>query len=130
MKLSCQKVLGSFNHSKRCEWCGKVLPLQRHHYIARGMGGGRQLDVCINIVLLCAEHHAEAHNGGMRRQIALVLAIRFETSVEAIDEAIYTILRLPKSDKIPRNRDMIGVSTEAKRLVRLAVKDFYERKGS
>ena len=53
-----------FRASNRCEVCGYEGPLNIHHKVPRSKGGTDELD---NLVALCPNHHAEAHEA-LRKQ--------------------------------------------------------------
>ncbi len=53
----------------RCEHpggCNYSYVLDTHHIVGRGLGGGKRKDTPGNLVILCREHHNEAHRLGVK----------------------------------------------------------------
>ena len=48
----------------RCEMCGRIAPLHRHHVVPRSQMGG---DEAGNFMALCFECHRKLHQGKRRR---------------------------------------------------------------
>lgn len=131
MKIVCESLLDEYRRKKRCEWCGTPSNdrAHPHHYKCRGLGGGHQLDLCINIVALCPTCHAKAHGGQIaRHKIGLILAVRYDAMLASIEEALNFIANSPtKLRKIPSSRSMGRLSSEARRLVIIGMRDYFER---
>lgn len=99
------KCLSHFRSLGTCEMCGRrVYPLDPHHaFIKRGVGGGSRLDVREQIAGLCRIpcHHRAEHNTEFNRQIQERIAHREGTTVEAIFDWLWTVLRTPKEKPMP-----------------------------
>jgi len=63
MRVVNPDTLAEARNRSHCEWCGEPAywGLQAAHVIARGMGGGRQLDIPQNLASLCNRCHFESH---------------------------------------------------------------------
>lgn len=92
------KLLKLFRQKPYCEYCGRPGVVQPHHVFARGMSGGNRLDISINLIALCPTGcHRLFHDGKIEREAFLkVIARRERLTVEAIEDAIYTLLRTPR----------------------------------
>jgi len=86
----------------RCPWCGQWAYLQCAHVLARGMGGGRVLDVPINLVPLCARCHVDSHAG--RRPLACdllaVVGAREGLLQHEIERRVRYLARAPKEAEV------------------------------
>ncbi len=101
MRIRSEKTLESFRRKKKCEYCGRPTARTRPHpahYIARGMGGGSQLDHPWNLVSLCWKCHASQHDGNAPHRVELlkIIAAREGKTPEEILTELYRILMLPK----------------------------------
>lgn len=67
MRITNDRLLQEFRAPGHCEWCWEPCPEGRHphHILARGMGGGGQLDVAFNLIGLCWLCHRRYHDGNM-----------------------------------------------------------------
>lgn len=72
-------VLAEFRKAGPCEWCGlKCSRRDPHHIFARGMGGGRRLDLRTNLVGLCRPCHDRAHDGEIGKEALVVIVAKRE----------------------------------------------------
>ena len=102
MKVICKKLRKEFTNAKKCEWCGKSVPhCDAAHVFAKGMGGGRQLDIRINLIALCRRCHQDSHDGNrpMQLDLLLVVAQREDCLQDDIKNVIWLLHRLPKGSK-------------------------------
>jgi hypothetical protein len=90
--------------SPLCQYCGLYCrqPTERHHIVPRGMGGGSRLDILINTLDLGGCWDCDCHGRAQRNEIKQddlfrVVARREKTTVEAIREEIWRLLRTPKT---------------------------------
>ena len=101
-----EALLAEFRYSGTCERCGRRLaPLSAHHaLIKRGMGGGRRLDLKENVAGLCEIpcHNAAENSKEVEREVQEIVARREGTTVEALFEWLWAVLRAPKGGPIPR----------------------------
>ena len=78
------ELLASYHTPGLCEICGKrFAEREPHHFLARGMGGGGQIDVRWNLVALgsskdfCCPCHTKIHAAEIsREQVLAVIATR------------------------------------------------------
>lgn len=88
MTIIDETVLQSFRDARQCEVCDKVGPVEPHHILAKGMGGGKRLDVPYNLVACCRECHTGIHVGnGPPLDYLLATAAKRE---------LYKLMRMPK----------------------------------
>ena len=106
MRIVNEKLLDQFRTSGRCEWCGRRCDKREpHHASARGMGGGKRLDIRSNLMavgfsrsLLCPCHNALENGGKVRDGIAYeVIAEREGTTPEAMEDVRNLFRRMPKA---------------------------------
>ena len=69
MKIVNDDLLAEFRCRPACEVCGRstAAGADPHHLLARGMGGGNQMDVRENLIALCRTCHTAAHAGNIKR---------------------------------------------------------------
>ena len=99
MEVHNPELLRQFREKGKCEFCGQRsgTGLDPHHIFSKGIGGGSQLDVAINLIALCRMCHRYYHNGKIYRQELLeIVAKREGTTLEAIVDEIYRLRRTPK----------------------------------
>lgn len=104
MIIRSPATLDLFRSPGRCQLCRKPCSVREgHHYLARGMGGGNQLDVEINLIALGSsgqfecECHTRVHGGNISRaEVLAVIAKRENAKPGDIEEALYFLTRLPK----------------------------------
>lgn len=94
MKIKNEPLLASFRCPGLCEVCGRPCSVREpHHIFARGMGGGGQLDIPIN---LCAvgqafqcSCHRRHHDGNLPRSVFIeAVAVREGMPVCTIDDTL------------------------------------------
>ena len=74
MIIKDPELLKRKRSATRCEWCGKVRPIDIHHLLSRGAGGS---DVDENLASLCRVCHSDVHNGKIKaRQLRELVAKR------------------------------------------------------
>ncbi len=99
MTIIDDACLQKFREAPFCEYCltpnrGQIHP---HHYLARGMGGGGQLDVRENLCSVCSDCHTRVHTGEIPRHVILALiAVRMKAWPDEIETMLYRLLRTPK----------------------------------
>ena len=99
MKIIDEALLQEFRCKEVCELCGRRTRqgLDPCHYLARGMGSGRRLDVRINLVAACRDCHNKQHSGQLpRRRLLEVIAAREKRTAEAIEAELWALVALPK----------------------------------
>ena len=132
MKIIREETLALYRGSGRCQLCGKACKAREcHHVLARGMGGGRRLDVALNLLAVgsfpCCDCHALIHGGGRIERIMCLEAVaaREGTSWESVEEALHVLARLNGKNSQERLlEDVEGLADEeVKRLVLAALKE-------
>ena len=99
MIIKDELLLAEFRANTHCEFCKRWCPgeLHPHHVFARGMGGGKRLDVRINLLSLCWWCHADYHSGRIsRRELVALVAHREQREPGAMVAEIYRLRRQPK----------------------------------
>jgi hypothetical protein len=98
-----ESLLTQFRRKTHCEWCLRPRrrgELQVNHVFCRGQGGGKRLDIRVNLVSLCWQCHGSYHDGWIkRRELLDLVAAREGTTIEAIITEIYRLRRAPKGVK-------------------------------
>ena len=105
MTIVDDRLLDTLRGPGLCELCGKrCRSREAVHLHAKGMGGGRRVDVPINLLsagrgeAFQCQCHRESHDGNMDRQRLLdAIAKREKCRAEDIDAVLYLIIRLPKN---------------------------------
>lgn len=101
MRIVDEETLDRFRGSGRCSWCHKyVQSRDPAHISAKGMGGGKRLDIAINLVSLCRQCHTASHAGKSptRAELLALVAVREQTTVEEIVDEINRLRRTPKGE--------------------------------
>jgi len=131
MIIKDEAMLKRFRGIGRCQLCNfPCAAREPHHLIRRGFGGGTRFDVAINLISLgvafqCRCHRLISDEEIDREDVLTAVAMREETTLEAIEEAMRFIRGLPKH---PMRADFRGeLSPEGLRLVH---KTFAEWPGS
>ena len=99
MIIKDELLLAEFRAKSHCELCKRWCPgeLDAHHVFARGMGGGKRLDLRINLVSLCRWCHQDYHSGRIsRHELLTLVAHRENRRPGAIATEIYRLRRRPK----------------------------------
>jgi hypothetical protein len=119
-------LMKAFSGPGLCSWCGKAVSSRDpHHVVARGIGGGKRLDVSVNIVSLCTTFsgggncHHMAHNGReiTKSDLLAVIAAREECLQDEIEVVVWLLLRLPKDATDERvKRELSGWNDGERRL--------------
>lgn len=101
-----ETLLFYFRSKHLCEWCGKerlfAESFDPHHIEARGMGGGKRLDVALNLMAVHRLCHSEIEAGGAkakRKCLEIVAKREGLSGPDEVQEAIYRLLRTPKEDE-------------------------------
>lgn len=81
-----------------CIWCGRRGPVEAAHILARGMGGGAQIDSPLNVVPLCRAHHQTHHDKNMPNKAALWAKVEEQLGLEPgqAEDAVRRLLRKRK----------------------------------
>lgn len=101
MKIVNDKLTTSYRRRGPCRCCGKVVDLCGHHIFAKGMEGGKQIDIPCNLVslgmpLMCPCHGS--HHDGNEPLFEDLLAVSaadhdcLQGDIEALRDLI---LRMP-----------------------------------
>lgn len=110
MLIVNKKVVQSIRSAGRCSWCGE--PGNHVHHL-RSKGAG-QLDVRINLALLCHVCHGDAHAGALRRcDLLAVVAAREKALQSDITRVMDMFRRLikPSSAQLSRELALLPRST-------------------
>ena len=94
-------LLEYFRNRRTCEWCGyrDQGRLDPHHVEARGMGGGKRLDVALNLVSVHRFCHQEIEAGGVKAKekcFEIIAKREGLSGPDEVREAIWRLLRTPK----------------------------------
>jgi hypothetical protein len=108
MKIEDSALLAYFRQKPACERCGRRQEggLQPHHILARGHGGGLQMDTPLNLLALCGTIpgfyngcHDEVHSagaGGRRECLDIVARREGLPSGQVVLEALWELQRRRK----------------------------------
>ncbi len=98
-----ESILKDFRGPGQCGWCARWCNhRQAAHLVAKGMGGGKRLDIRINLISLgcafCCNCHGKSHNGErpMYCDLLAVVAAREQTTQDQIEREVAALLRAPK----------------------------------
>lgn len=93
-----EATLQLFREAKCCELCGKPTPggADVHHLIAKGSGGGRRMDVAINLIALDRSCHQNLHAGAVAADLRRIVAKREGVKRDDIQTVLWLLQRLPK----------------------------------
>jgi hypothetical protein len=94
-----ERLLAEFRAKNECERCKRwcLGELDVHHVFAKGMGGGKRLEVRINLLGLCRWCHHDCHSGKIsRRELLALVADREQQRPGSIVTEIYRLRRQPK----------------------------------
>lgn len=125
MKIINKPLLRSYHSKGTCELCGKVCQkCEPHHIVARGMGGGRRLDVRCNLIRVGSSRHfqCQCHSlidtkEGYRRCLE-VSAKREGCKPEEIEAVLYFILNLDKqASKVRIVEQLVKLPEAVRRIV-------------
>ena len=116
MIIRSPETLALFRLPGRCQLCRKPCSVREpHHYIAKGIGSGRTLDVEINLIALGSsgqfkcECHTKVHDGNIPRSDVLAVMSKREIAKGAdIEEALYFLTRLPKDASQEKIVELLG----------------------
>ena len=101
MTVSDQELLAEFR-GKPCEWCqfigDRPKPGDPAHLFHSGIGGGKQLDIRINLASICRLHHTASHAGCSPHQYELIALVAKRENV-AFDFIVDEIRRLQRAEK-------------------------------
>lgn len=102
MKIIDDAVLAEFRAGP-CERCRRPGPCDPHHcFITRGVGGGTRLDMRQNLLSLCFQCHHYCHNvPGVNAECRRIIAKREGSTVEAIENYLWLVLRTDKNQPLP-----------------------------
>lgn len=123
MKIINNKLLATFRQTPACEICHDRARCQPHHIICRGAGGGRRLDVRINLVAVCVFCHARLHGGSggqvLRVEELLTLVAHRERISVDVDllSVLWWLLRLDGKASATRAEAALSELGEAEQVV-------------
>jgi hypothetical protein len=126
MKIECEATLDLFRGLGMCEWCGKQCRRREPcHLVAKGQGGGRRLDVTWNLLAMGSTLdfecpcHTKSHQEGdpSYEQMLSVISRREGHSSDAIERAIWFILRLNKDLSVYRVEEALKELTRDPRML-------------
>ena len=108
MRVISENTLDLFRTDGRCEFCGIYQRVREpHHLWARGMDGGRRLDVPINLIALGSSQlmrcscHTRIQNGQIPAAMVLdIVAKRESMTVEEITAKIWAFQRAPRDNSL------------------------------
>ena len=98
MTVIDKPLLRSFR-AMACELCGRR-PACGHHVLARGHGGAFRLDLRVNLLAVCAEHHTWLHGRGgeekapTRSDLWRLIAKR-EKAAYDVEAVVWCVSRIP-----------------------------------
>ena len=127
MRIINDELLKSGRSPGRCELCRKHCRERcYHHVIARGMGGAKRLDIPLNLLCLgmfpyCTCHTLIDCKEGYQRCLA-ILSKREKASTDAIERAIWFILRLPRDPSPEQIEERILADELARDVAELVTK--------
>lgn len=122
MRIINPDLLRRYSGAGICDLCGKrVRNRHGHHIFHRGLGGGFQIDLAINILSACetfagGDHcHALIHAAKLtisgrratRDDLLMIVAQRERTTVDDIVAVIHMLRRLPKGSSAERIEEAI-----------------------
>lgn len=100
-----KKLLAEFRAKKNCEVCGRKAPatgLDPDHLYAKGLGGGRRLDIKWNLVASCRRCHNRRHDGSIDMAVLFGIVARREgVTTQKVVEYLQLLRRLPKGSTQP-----------------------------
>lgn len=105
----------------RCEHCQKCVVgfTDAAHVWAKGMGGGKTLDIRVNLVSLCRICHTDTHDRPSHATLLLLAAQREGVMQRHIEEVVWFFGRLPKRPTAADvQTELAEVLPGARRLVR------------
>ena len=109
MKIEDEKLLATFRGPGRCELCGKGCKSREpHHVTAKGMGGGKRLDIRLNILSVGStpafecECHTRIDTKAGQERCWRIISEREGVPVETIREVCSFILNLDKDSSPER----------------------------
>lgn len=108
MKKLDNDLLNEFRSPGPCEWCLAPCPIREpHHLVRRGMGGGSQMDVRINLMGLCSTCHYRHHysNVPTRDEILDYVAMREGMTPEELQDRLYLLQRCDDAAEIASDGD-------------------------
>ncbi len=99
MKVLNPDLLATYR-TKRCAVCSRNYGVCGHHFYAKGMGGGSQLDIPENLLPLCVECHDKAHWGKIERpELLRLIAARLGKTPEECQQVIWDTLARRKESR-------------------------------
>lgn len=94
MIVENKKLRRLFAEKGRCESCRRTVPTDPHHLQRRGHGGGRLIDVSINLMALCRRCHDAEHAGLLTLDDESVLLRDVARRERTTPEAILAVMAL------------------------------------
>ena len=100
MRIENDALLQYFRSRPFCEWCKKSgYGFDPAHVLARGLGGGSQLDVALNLCSLCRTCHTNHHAGFSPTKEELFELIARREGLENGDVVLQALWRLQRQTK-------------------------------
>lgn len=101
MQVFDDALLDVFRAKRRCELCGvgiEYVKAEPHHIASKGMGGGGQLDIAMNLLATHLGCHHAIHLGRVdRRVVWFIVACR--EHLATWEEAYYHVMRVQAAPK-------------------------------
>jgi hypothetical protein len=102
-----------------CEWCRKELATDVAHIRAKGMGGGKRLDVKWNLCSLCRKCHLENHAGRSPTSIDLFRIVARREGFDNWEEVQWLVDALLRIEKDSDAARIMKILLRTRSLVRL-----------
>lgn len=103
MIIDCPKNLKLFRGPGLCEYCEQWFDVRdAAHLFAKGQGGGKQIDLPINLCSLCWKCHRIGNHNGKEPTfgtLVKIIAQREGVTPEWVIAEVYRIRRLPKESE-------------------------------
>lgn len=99
VRVENDDLLAYFRRRPECELCGAEnrQGLDPNHVKPKGIGGGSQLDVALNLIAMCRSCHNAYHDGRVsKRELQTIIAEREGLLPEEVEAAVWRLLRTPK----------------------------------
>jgi hypothetical protein len=98
MRIIDEKLLNrSYRISTVCMLCGRKGQCEPEHWICRGQGNGRRLDIDINLLAIGRTCHTKVHAGEIsKHKVLTTISEREGIAPDQIFADVWHILRLPK----------------------------------
>jgi hypothetical protein len=96
-----------FRGRQVCLLCGKRRECEPEHWVCRGHGGGRRLDISINLLAVDRGCHTKIHAGDISKfEVQRAIAKRENINVVTVYCAVWHFLRLSKGTTRTELKDL------------------------